>query len=133
MANIDLSLLDVPRSVPVEDPEAYLHAAIAWHFGEDTGSAFWLRTAKTLDFNPLTDIKTFADFVARRQHVHPATRWEGQGAVALVLEQLTGFAAPADLWETDLLPRRLRDFRPAWLDELENSIAGTSVRKDALR
>jgi phenylacetate-coenzyme A ligase PaaK-like adenylate-forming protein len=61
MANIDFSLLDVPRSVPVEDPEAYLHAAIAWHFGEDTGSAFWLRTAETLDFNPLTDIKTFAD------------------------------------------------------------------------
>jgi phenylacetate-coenzyme A ligase PaaK-like adenylate-forming protein len=61
MANIDFSLLDVPRSVRVEDPEAYLHAAIAWHFGEDTGSAFWLRTAKTLDFNPLTDIKTFAD------------------------------------------------------------------------
>ena len=61
MADIDFSLLDVPRSVPVEDPEAYLHAAIAWHFGEDTGSAFWLRTAKTLDFNPLTDIQTFAD------------------------------------------------------------------------
>jgi phenylacetate-coenzyme A ligase PaaK-like adenylate-forming protein len=61
MANIDFSLLDVPRSVPVEDPEAYLHAAIAWHFGEDTGSAFWLRTAKTLDFDPLTDIQTFAD------------------------------------------------------------------------
>ena len=34
----DFSLLDVPRSVPVDDPEAYLAAAIAWHFGEDTGS-----------------------------------------------------------------------------------------------
>jgi len=61
MANIDFSLLDVPRSAPVEDPEAYLHAAIAWHFGADTGSPFWLRTAKTLDFNPLTDVKTYAD------------------------------------------------------------------------
>jgi hypothetical protein len=61
MADIDFSLLDVPRSVPVEDPEAYLRAAIAWHFGEDTGSPFWLRTAKTLTFNPLTDIWTFAD------------------------------------------------------------------------
>ncbi len=61
MANIDFSLLDVPRSAPVDDPEAYLRAAIAWHFGEDTGSAFWLRTAKTLDFDPLTDIRTFAD------------------------------------------------------------------------
>ena len=44
MADIDFSLLDSPRSEPVKDPEAYLRAAIAWHFGEDTGSAFWLRT-----------------------------------------------------------------------------------------
>ena len=61
MADIDFSLLDVPRSAPVEDPEAYLRTAIAWHFGEDTGSSFWLRTAKALDFNPLTDIKSFTD------------------------------------------------------------------------
>jgi phenylacetate-coenzyme A ligase PaaK-like adenylate-forming protein len=57
----DISLLDVPRTAPVEDPEAYLRAAIAWHFGEDTGSPFWLRTARTLNFDPLTDVKTFAD------------------------------------------------------------------------
>jgi phenylacetate-coenzyme A ligase PaaK-like adenylate-forming protein len=61
MADIDLSLLDVPRSVPIDDPEAYLRAAMAWHFGEDTGSPFWLRTAQTLNFNPLTDIRTFTD------------------------------------------------------------------------
>jgi len=61
MADIDFSLLDVPRSAPVDDPEAYLRAAIAWHFGEDTGCAFWLRTAETLNFNPLTDVNTFAD------------------------------------------------------------------------
>src|SRR6201985_811884 len=61
MADIDFSQLDVPRSAPVDDPEAYLRAAIAWHFGEETGSAFWLRTAHTLDFNPLTDVNTFTD------------------------------------------------------------------------
>ncbi len=61
VANVDFSLLDVPRSAPIEDPEAYLRTAIAWHFGEDTGSAFWLRAAKTLNFDPLTDIKTFTD------------------------------------------------------------------------
>jgi phenylacetate-coenzyme A ligase PaaK-like adenylate-forming protein len=61
MADIDFSLLDVPRSAPVEDADAYLRAAVAWHFGDDTGSPFWLRTAKTLDFNPLTDIHTFTD------------------------------------------------------------------------
>ncbi len=61
MADIDFSLLDVPRSAPVDDPEAYLRAAIAWHFGEDTGCTFWLRAARTLNFNPLTDVNTFAD------------------------------------------------------------------------
>src|ERR1700744_2914378 len=61
MADIDFSLLEVPRSAPIEDPEAYLRAAIAWHFGEETGSALWLRAARTLDFNPLTDVNTFAD------------------------------------------------------------------------
>ncbi|OBH93324.1 AMP-binding protein [Mycobacterium sp. E2733] len=61
MAAVDFSLLDVPRSEPVVDPEAFLRAAIAWHFGEDTGSPFWLRTAATLDFDPVTDVNSFAD------------------------------------------------------------------------
>jgi phenylacetate-coenzyme A ligase PaaK-like adenylate-forming protein len=61
MADIDFSLLDVPRSAPVDDPEAYLRTAVAWHFGEDTGSVFWLRTARTLNFDPSTDVNTFAD------------------------------------------------------------------------
>jgi phenylacetate-coenzyme A ligase PaaK-like adenylate-forming protein len=60
-SSVDFSLLDVPRSVPIDDPEAYLRAAMSWHFGKDTGSAFWLQTARTLDFNPLTDVKNFAD------------------------------------------------------------------------
>jgi phenylacetate-coenzyme A ligase PaaK-like adenylate-forming protein len=58
---IDFSLLDVPRKDAIADPDAFLRAAIAWHFGEDTGSAFWLKTATELPFNPLTDITTFAD------------------------------------------------------------------------
>ena len=61
--------------------------------------------------------EAFADFVSRRQGVHPATRKEGLAAVGLALEQLRGFAAPADLWESLLLPGRVRDFRGAWLDE----------------
>jgi hypothetical protein len=61
MADIDFSLLDVPRSAPVDDVQAYLRAAIAWHFGEDTGCTFWLRSARTLNFNPLTDVNTFGD------------------------------------------------------------------------
>jgi hypothetical protein len=61
VADVDFSLLDIPRIAPPGDSEAYLRAAIAWHFGEDTGSPFWLRTAKTLDFDPRTEVNTFAD------------------------------------------------------------------------
>ena len=45
MADIDFSLLDVPRGHP--STRLHSRAAIAWHFGEETGSPFWLRTAKT--------------------------------------------------------------------------------------
>ena len=61
--------------------------------------------------------EAFADFVASRQCVHPTTRRQGLSAVGLALEQLRGFASPADLWESTLLPARVRDFRAAWLDE----------------
>ena len=61
MAGIDYSLLDVPRAAPVADPGAYLRAAMAWHFGEDTGSAFWLGMARQLDFDPLIDVTGFDD------------------------------------------------------------------------
>ncbi len=61
MSDVGFSLLDVPRRAPVDDAEAYLRAAMAWHFGQDTGSAFWLRAAQHLDFDPLTDVNTFDD------------------------------------------------------------------------
>jgi hypothetical protein len=65
MEGIDFSLLDVPRAVPAPapapDPDDYLRTALAWHFGEQTGSPFWLRAAGKLDFDPLTEVTTFAD------------------------------------------------------------------------
>src|SRR5579875_1085572 len=63
MAGIDFSLLDVPRTAPIDDPDAYLRAAVAWHFGEDTGSPYWLRTAETLHFDTFTDLRLFPNLV----------------------------------------------------------------------
>jgi ATP-dependent helicase Lhr and Lhr-like helicase len=65
--------------------------------------------------------EAFADFVARRQGVHPTTLREGLAAVGMAIEQLRGFAAPADLWESRILPSRVRDFRATWLDEILGS------------
>ncbi|MDT5025175.1 MAG: hypothetical protein QOE61_1601, partial [Micromonosporaceae bacterium] len=61
MSHADLSLIDLPRFEPIDDPQAYLRAALQWHFGPETGSPYWLNRAKTLDFDPLTDVKTVED------------------------------------------------------------------------
>lgn len=60
MAPSDPSILDVPRASP-PDPDDYLRAAMDWHFGEDTGSPFWLRAASRLGFDPRTEIRTHDD------------------------------------------------------------------------
>jgi hypothetical protein len=56
--SVDLSLLDVPRRQPVKDPQAYLQAAVQWHFSPETGARYWLERAKPLDFDPVTEVKT---------------------------------------------------------------------------
>ncbi|MGW5315718.1 phenazine antibiotic biosynthesis protein [Nocardia thailandica] len=55
-------LLDLDsHAAAVAEPDEYIRSLMAWHFGEDTGSPYWLRRARTLDFDPLTDIRTHAD------------------------------------------------------------------------
>lgn len=50
-----------PRLGVQPDPDEYVRAAMEWHFRPETGSPFWLNRAKTLDFDPLTEVKSFAD------------------------------------------------------------------------
>src|SRR5262249_52489944 len=61
--------------------------------------------------------EVYADFLTRRHALHPETRLAGAAAVPIVLEQLQGFAAQADLWESEVLPARVEGYRPPWLDE----------------
>lgn len=44
--------------------------------------------------------------------------FDGVEGVARVIEQLAGVALPASLWERQILPARIHDYRPAMLDEL---------------
>lgn len=72
-----MQLLDLPFDVR-PDPDEFIQAAMAWHFTPATGSPFWLERAKTLDFNPLTDVTTHADLrlfpnvVSQLREVHVA-------------------------------------------------------------
>lgn len=43
------------------DPDEFVRAAMEWHFNPETASAYWLRRARTLPFNPRTDVKGLAD------------------------------------------------------------------------
>ncbi len=44
--------------------------------------------------------------------------FEGVPGLARVIELLAGVALPASLWESQVLPARVQDYRPAMLDEL---------------
>ncbi len=56
-------------------------------------------------------------FLLEWQRAAPRARMEGPDAVAAVLAQLEGFEAPAAAWETEILPARINEYDPAWLDE----------------
>ncbi|UCE01316.1 MAG: DEAD/DEAH box helicase [Candidatus Latescibacterota bacterium] len=57
-------------------------------------------------------------FLLQWQRVLPDAEAEGASAVAAVLEQLEGFEAAAAAWEAEILPARVADYDPAWLDSL---------------
>jgi phenylacetate-coenzyme A ligase PaaK-like adenylate-forming protein len=53
-------LLDVAFDVR-PDPDEFIQAAMDWHFSPTTGSPFWLERAKSLEFDPRADVKSFED------------------------------------------------------------------------
>ncbi len=58
----------------------------------------------------------FMRFLFAWQHMSADTRLRGEASLPAVLDRLACFEAPAYLWEADLLPSRLADYDPAWLD-----------------
>ena len=60
----------------------------------------------------------FVRFLFEWQRVKPDDRREGDEALAGVIAELEGFAAPAAAWETEILPARIVGFTPDMLDRL---------------
>jgi ATP-dependent Lhr-like helicase len=52
------------------------------------------------------------------QHLAPQTQLAGEQGVLEALYQLEGFEAPAVEWERTLLPARIANYDPHWLDQL---------------
>lgn len=61
--------------------------------------------------------RDFLRFLFDWQRVTPNTRMQGADAVPAILAQLEGFDAAAGAWETEVLPARIAEYEPAWLDE----------------
>jgi ATP-dependent helicase Lhr and Lhr-like helicase len=61
--------------------------------------------------------RDFLRFLVDWQRVLPGARMQGPDAVAAILSQLEGFEAPAAGWESDILPARISEYDPHWLDE----------------
>ena len=60
----------------------------------------------------------FLRFLFRWQGLDIDPKPEGPQALAAVIEQLEGFEAAAAAWETDILPTRILNYDPEWLDSL---------------
>jgi ATP-dependent Lhr-like helicase len=60
----------------------------------------------------------FLRFLFVWQKVAPDHQVEGPESVAAIIDQLEGFEAPAGSWESEILPARVADYDPAWLDAL---------------
>ncbi|MFP5348358.1 MAG: ATP-dependent DNA helicase, partial [Gammaproteobacteria bacterium] len=76
-------------------------------------------TIKTLraEIEPVTALD-FMRFLFAWHGLTTEPRPEGPQALATVIDQLEGYEAAAAAWESDLLPVRLHDYDPAWLDSL---------------
>ena len=63
----------------------------------------------------------FMRYLFRWQHLDPAARLAGSRGVREVVELLQAFDAPAAAWESDILPARVAEYDPEWLDGLSLS------------
>jgi ATP-dependent Lhr-like helicase len=68
------------------------------------------------EIEPVT-ARDFLRFLSEWQRVLPGARMQGSDALAAILAQLEGFESPAGAWETDVIPARITEYEPQWLDE----------------
>jgi ATP-dependent Lhr-like helicase len=77
------------------------------------------RTVATLrmQIEPVTP-SVYMRWLLQWQHLAPQTQLSGEEGVFEALRQLEGFEAPAIEWERTLLPARVANYDPHWLDAL---------------
>ncbi|MBV4456399.1 DEAD/DEAH box helicase [Pseudomonas sp. COR58] len=69
------------------------------------------------EIEPVT-LQDFMRFLFDWQHLSAATQGQGNAVLPAIVAQFEGYPAAASAWDSDLLPARLKDYSPGWLDEL---------------
>jgi len=64
------------------------------------------------------DSATYIRFLTRHQGLLEGRQRAGINGLFEIIGQLEGIDIPAVAWEKDILPRRLNEYRPDWLDQL---------------
>jgi ATP-dependent Lhr-like helicase len=63
-------------------------------------------------------LQDFMRFLFDWQHLSPSTQGRGNAVLPSIISQFEGYPAAASAWDSDLLPARIKDYSPSWLDEL---------------
>ncbi len=69
------------------------------------------------EIEPVTTAEFFA-FLHRWQHLSPGSQLHGVDGTLQIVRQLQGCEFPAAAWETEVLPRRIANYDPDYLDQL---------------
>lgn len=99
----------------VPDPETGL---VRWTSPDNLESIYRRTLAfQKMEAKPATP-EQYSAFLVRWQHLHPEHRLRGQEGARAALRQLEGLWLPFQVWEPDVLARRVADFRAEQLDNL---------------
>lgn len=124
-APLGLPLGDIEQALARLEGEGYV---MHGHFSPGMQALQWCErhllarihryTVKRLrrEIEPVS-LQDYMRFLFDWQHLAPEVRLQGPQSVAVVLGQLQGFPSAASAWEADLLPTRIKDYSPQWLDE----------------
>jgi ATP-dependent Lhr-like helicase len=101
-------------TAPPREPDAPPQWSTPQNFQQLQRNTLALRRREVVSCPPAT----FADFVARWQHVHPGRQARGPEGVEEILMQFRGTALPIETWERAVLPARVPEWQARWLDDL---------------
>ena len=117
-SDLGLTTVDVEVALVALEAEG---CVLRGRFTRDAASIEWcerrLLARIRREIEPVSRAE-FVRFLFEWQRVKPDDRREGDEALAAVIAELEGFAAPAAAWETEILPARIVGFTPDMLDRL---------------